>query len=239
MTAFAFGPGSAVLISGPVIFYVARVGPLNVPTLAARSARRFAADQASTLRVGDPVGARLRPEALNAGRSGRWSLALPSRSGCCVFKKDAARVELFANSIRFGEVTRPASGAPRLNQLLDLPDRNRRALLFMAPQRQDAEHAIEPLERVAHRRRVAGAQLPRVDGRVERAHQIEDDAERRGGIQIGADVIGERRGRLFQPGRRRRARAAGWQGVEAGEKIGETLQRLFRLAHRAPGKLEL
>ncbi len=54
-----------------------------------------------------------------------------------------------ADAVGGGEVAAPAGGVPLFDQPLDLLDRHRRLLVFGAPQAQDAEHAVELVERLA------------------------------------------------------------------------------------------
>ena len=91
---------------------------------------------------------------------------------------------------------------------VDLLDRHRRLLVLGAAQRQHAEDAVEAIERRAHRRGVGRAQLAGVDRGVERAHQVEHDAERRGGVEVGGDVLREGGGGLVELARHGRVRIA-------------------------------
>src|SRR6476646_5406701 len=87
------------------------------------------------------VGPRVRPQALSRF-VGLSLLTLPSRARGGVFEQDSARVEVFANSIRFREIARGPGGAARLNELLDLLDRHGRPFVFRSAERQDPQHAI-------------------------------------------------------------------------------------------------
>ena len=76
-------------------------------------------------------------------------------------------------------------GMALLDEPFDLVDRHRRLFVLGAAQAQDAEHAVELVERLADDRDiVAGAELAGVDRGVQRAHQLEDRAERRRGVQV-------------------------------------------------------
>ena len=105
--------------------------------------------------------------------------------------------------------------------------RHGRPLVLGAAQRQHAEHPVEPVERGAHAAASAAPQLAGVDRRVERAHQIEHDADPGRGIEVGGDVLGERGAR---PPRSRVAIAgcASPAGtvVEPRQEVGQPLERL-------------
>ena len=53
---------------------------------------------------------------------------------------------------------------PRLDERLDFLDRNRRLLVLRLPQREDAEHLVELVERLADNRHIVNAYLPGIDG---------------------------------------------------------------------------
>ena len=67
---------------------------------------------------------------------------------------------------------------------------------------------------VAHGGRIGHAQLAGVDRRVQRAHEVEQHAERRGGVQVVGDVLVEGTPRLVQP----RARPPGWRRARAARR---------------------
>src|SRR5437763_8790372 len=74
-------------------------------------------------------------------------LSLPACACGGVFEEDAARFEVLSNSIRFGKVAGRARVAAIVDRSLDLFDRDRRRRVFRPAQRENAEHAVEALER--------------------------------------------------------------------------------------------
>ena len=86
------------------------------------------------------------------------------------------------------------------------------------------------------RRHVAGAELAGVDRGVERAHQLEHRAERRGGVQVVLHRVGERLARLgsTRVGDLRSATPSRVTVVEPRQKIGQPPQRLLGLRRGSP-----
>src|SRR5690606_7243548 len=113
--------------------------------------------------------------------------ALPAGALRSVLQQNPALLQLVANAIRSGEVAPEARLPACLDEPFDLLDGNWRLSVLLPAQRDDAEHAIEMLEGVADDRRVRGAHLPRVDGGVERAHEVEHGRQAGGGVEIVAE----------------------------------------------------
>src|SRR5688572_10917551 len=91
--------------------------------------------------------------------AGCQSLPLPPRRRPRVLEDDATGVELGTDAIGFEEIPVAAGGAAGLDELQDFLDRDRRLLVFEPAQGQDAEDAVEALERRAHGGRISHAQL--------------------------------------------------------------------------------
>src|SRR5882672_7530604 len=136
-------------------------------------------------------------------RSGRRRFAsslfpLPPRRRSRVFKDDAAGVEILPDPVCFGEVPAKPGGATRSDELLDLLDGHWRLLIFLAPEGEDAQDLVEALERLAHGRSIGGPQLAGVDGRVQRADEIEHHAESGGAVHVVPDMPRECLARVLQ-----------------------------------------
>ena len=137
-------------------------------------------------------------------------LPLPARALRAVFEQDAARLQILADAIGFGEVAAPAGVLARLDRLLDLVDRHRRPLVLGAPQRQHAEHAVEVVERVADARRRRPALISRASIAVLiDAHEIEDRRQAGRGVEVVAQRGVERLTRRGHALGNRRVRLAG------------------------------
>src|SRR4051812_5177991 len=112
MMAFAFGPGSDVLICGTIIFSV-----LSAQCSVLRAQCLVLSAQCSVRRA----------QCFTVRRLSESLLPFPARAGGGVFEDDAAGVEVLSDPIRFREVARGAGGAALLDQVLDLLDRDGRA----------------------------------------------------------------------------------------------------------------
>ena len=113
-------------------------------------------------------------------------------------------------------------------------------LIFRPPERKDAQHPVEAIERLPHGRRAS--QAPSSP-----ASMAEFSARTRSNITPMAaalltsclDVRGKPSTALPASASRSRGWAPAWQRIKAREKIRESLQRFLGLRHRGPRELEL
>src|SRR5436190_3806027 len=113
-----------------------------------------------------------------------FSLPFPAGSRRPVFENHAACRQIVPNPVGGGKVVAAPGRVAFLDQALDLPDGDGWLIILGTAQAQHAQHGIELVECGANHRQIADPDLARVDRGIERAHELEDRTERRGGIQI-------------------------------------------------------
>src|SRR6476646_10228228 len=125
ISALAFGPGSAVLISGWFVTS-AFAGPEAMNGLSVR------------LKADTTVG----PAKPDTTVPAAFVLfPLPSRSGGAVLEQHAASRQVVANAVGRSEIAAAARRLAIFDEALDLLDRNRRPFLFRTAQAEHTEHA--------------------------------------------------------------------------------------------------
>ena len=139
---------------------------------------------------------------------------------------------------------RRSRAAPRglalLDQPLDLLDRHGRLRVLGAPQRHDAKHAIELVDRAPRGIRIVAADGLGVDRRVDVAHQVENGRQPGRRVQIvHAAPPRTPRAPCRSPPARRRAAIRSTHRLEPGEAIVDAAQRLLGLLHAGPGEVQL
>src|SRR5476649_2548917 len=113
-------------------------------------------------------------------------LPLPAGTGRVVFQKHTACREVLADAVRGGEVAAAARRVALLDQPLDLLHRHSWLLILRPAEADDPEDAVEPFERLLDQRHIVEPDGAGVDRGVQLADELEDGAERRGGVQVVA-----------------------------------------------------